>query len=177
MNDKVGFARFFYCEKQGIGCHVSAAESSTVTQIRSFAEPLIEEKGLELVEIQFRREQHGWVLRFFIDREEGVSLDDCTNVSREISAYLEVEDLIDHAYHLEVSSPGAERPLKSKRDYQRFVGKKARIKLSEPMKQYKEQKTFVGLLQGIKENTLLLDCDNNTVELDIGNISKARLTL
>ncbi len=94
---------------------VEGATDRLVTAIAAFAEPLLADMGLELVEIQYRREGHGWILRFFIDREDGVGIDDCAKASREISARLEVEDLIDHAYTLEVSSPGLERPLKKRR--------------------------------------------------------------
>ncbi len=91
---------------------VEGASDRLQAAIQGFAEPLLADMGLELVEIQYRREGHGWVLRFFIDREGGVTIDDCAAASREIGARIEVEDLIDHAYTLEVSSPGLERLLK-----------------------------------------------------------------
>ncbi|MCI5189216.1 MAG: ribosome maturation factor RimP [Candidatus Electrothrix sp. AS4_5] len=83
--------------------------------------------GLELVDVQFKQEA-GWVLRIFIDQKTGVNVDDCAAVSRQVATYLEVEDVIQHAYTLEVSSPGAERPLKRLEDFVRFSGKKVRIK-------------------------------------------------
>ena len=98
-----------------------------VEKIRAYADELLPSMGLELFDIQFRREGHGWVLRLFIDREEGVSLEDCSLVSREISDYLDVEDVIEQSYFLEVSSPGLERPLRSLEDFKRFCGQKARI--------------------------------------------------
>lgn len=130
--------------------------------------------GMELVEIQFRREGHGWVLRLFIDKEEGVTIDDCAAVSREISSYLEVEDLINHAYHLEVSSPGLERPLRKREDFTRFVERLARIKLREPIN---EQRVLIGTLLGLEGETVLLEMDKETVRIDLENIAKARLTL
>ncbi len=143
--------------------------------IEKFVDPLLEEMNLELVEIQFRRESYGWVLRLFIDNEQGVTLEDCTNVSREVSAYLEVEDVIDHAYNLEVSSPGAERPLKTEKDFHRFVGKKARIKIRIPLD---DQKVFVGILKGLEGGNVLLEQDGQDVlSLARDNISKARLVL
>ena len=129
---------------------------------------------MELVEIQFRREGHGWVLRLFIDKEGGITIDDCAAVSREISAYLEVEDLIDHAYHLEVSSPGLERPLRKHEDFTRFVDRLARIKLREPIN---GQRVLIGTLRGLEGETVLLEMDNETVRIDLENIAKARLTL
>ena len=130
---------------------------------------------MELVEVQFRREGHGWVLRLFIDKEGGVTIDDCADVSREISAYLEVEDLIAHAYHLEVSSPGLERPLKKKTDFVRFAERLVRIKLREPLEN--GQKVLVGTLRGLDEDAILLELETETVRIDLDKISKARLTL
>ena len=149
--------------------------TGVIDPIQAFAEPLLEEMDLELVEIQFRRESNGWVLRFFIDSEQGVTIDDCANASREISAYLEVEDIIDHAYHLEVSSPGAERPLKKEQDFHRFVGKKVRIKLRIPLN---DQKVFTGILKGMDGQDVQVETEGQrVVQLGIDNISKARLAL
>lgn len=150
------------------------ATDRLLATIQGFAEPLLTDMGMELVEIQFRREGYGWVLRFFIDKEGGISIDDCATVSREISAYLEVEDLIDHAYHLEVSSPGLERPLKKRTDFTRFADRLVRIKLREPLG---EQKVLVGTLLGLEGDTVVLALENETVRIDLENISKARLTL
>ena len=102
-----------------------------IGRVEALVRPVLEEMGLELVEVQYRREQSGWVLRFIIDKQEGISLDDCVAVSREVGQLLDIEDIIDQSYNLEVSSPGLERPLKSIADFQRFVGRKARIKTLE----------------------------------------------
>ncbi|MGD9948517.1 MAG: ribosome maturation factor RimP [Desulfobulbus sp.] len=142
--------------------------------IQGFADPLLQDMGMELVEVQFRREGHGWVLRFFIDKEGGVTIDDCAKASREVSAYLEVEDLISHAYHLEVSSPGLERPLKKKTDFTRFADRLVRVKLREPLD---EQKVLVGTLLGLEGDVVVLELDKGTVRIDLENISRARLTL
>ena len=153
---------------------MTTGSERAITTIQGFAEPLLDEMGIELVEIQFRRESHGWVLRLFIDREGGVTIDDCAGVSREISSYLEVEDLIEHAYHLEVSSPGLERPLKKTEDFTRFKGRKARIKLREPLG---EQRVFIGILDGLAGDAVVLDIEGKRVELDMENVVKARLAL
>jgi ribosome maturation factor RimP len=145
-----------------------------IMAIQGFAEPLLVDLGMELVEVQFRREGHGWVLRLFIDKEGGIAIDDCAKVSREISTYLEVEDLIPHAYHLEVSSPGLERPLRKREDFVRYADRLARIKLREPIG---EQKVLVGTLLGLEGDAVLLALDKETVRIDLENISKARLTL
>ncbi len=153
---------------------MDTASNQIVDTIEAFAEPLLADMGIELVEVQFKREGNRWVLRFFIDREEGITLDDCASASREVSAYLEVEDVIDHAYSLEVSSPGAERPLKKEIDFVRFAEKKARIKMREPVE---GQRVFIGILHGVEHGSVILDQDGQKILLDIAEISKARLTL
>ncbi len=158
------------------GKSVDSENNHIIEAVKEFAEPLLEEMHLELVEVLFRCEGHGWVLRFFIDHEQGITIDDCAAVSREVSAYLEVEDIIEHSYHLEVSSPGAERPLKTEKDFLRFAGKKVRIKLRSPLN---EQKVFVGILKGAEGENVLLEQDDqkNILKLAMENISKARLVL
>ena len=142
--------------------------------IEEYAVAVLEKMGMELFEVQFRREGHGWVVRLYIDREEGVTLDDCAAVSREIATWLEVEDLIEHAYHLEVSSPGLERPLRKMKDFARFVGRKAKVKLREPLN---EQKVFIGMIDQVDEKTVVLVVDEKPVSLLFDNIAKARLVL
>jgi len=154
---------------------VSIVEEKIISGIESFVAPLLAEMGLELVEIQFRREGHGWVLRIYIDTERGVTLDDCAAVSRQVSAYLDVEDLIEYAYNLEVSSPGIERPLTKKNDFERFKGRKARIKLVEPL--VEDQRVLTGVLIGLRGETVVLEIENEMVSLELANIKRARLSL
>jgi ribosome maturation factor RimP len=134
--------------------------------------------GLELVEVQFRQES-GWVLRIFIDGKEGVTIDNCASVSRQVGTYLEVEDIIRHAYTLEVSSPGAERPLKRVEDFIRFSGKKVRVKLNDPVD---NQRVFCGILTDVDEKnnriTLAVDgSDTQQREFDLQAVARARLSL
>lgn len=146
-----------------------------IEKIQEFVESVLPSMGLELVELQYRQEGEGWVLRLFLDGPDGISLDQCGVVSREISFFLDVEDLIPHAFNLEVSSPGLERPLKSMADFKRFVGKKARIKLRHPLE---GQKVFIGNI-GVSDefgfDLLFEDGTQNRFLMD--QIRKARLTL
>lgn len=151
---------------------MSATVERIIKSLENYSEPLLAEMGLELVEVQFRREGHGWVLRFTIDSEEGITLDDCAAFSREISAYLEVEDMIDHTYNLEVSSPGLERPLIRRRDFDRFAGRKAKIKMHQAID---GQKVFIGILNGLDGESVVLMVDEVPVKLDLEGISRARL--
>lgn len=144
-------------------------------RVSAYAEELLPSLGLELVEVQFRREQHGWVLRIFIDAEEGVNLDDCSRVSRELGDYLDVEDIIDHAYNLEVSSPGLERKLGKTEDFARFVGNKAKIKFQQL---YDGQKTYVGEITGVDGDEIsLLSEEGKELRFTFAMLSAARLSL
>ncbi|MBW2483765.1 MAG: ribosome maturation factor RimP [Deltaproteobacteria bacterium] len=147
--------------------------AETVTKkVEALAIPVLEEIGLELVEVQFRREQSGWVLRLVIDKQEGVSLDDCAAVSREIGQLLDIEDFIDQAYNLEVSSPGLNRPLKSMADFQRFTGSKAKIKTIEPIS---GEHVFVGRILQASEETIIVEVGRREVTIPFAQVSKARL--
>ena len=146
-----------------------------VDKIEEFAEALLVSMGMELVEVQFRREGHGWVLRLYIDKEGGVSLENCSDVSREVSRFLDVEDLISHAYHLEVSSPGLERPLRSLADFQKFTGEKARVRLRESLD---GQKVFIGTIGVATEEAISLNLESGgVIQFSIDQISKAKLSL
>ncbi|AGF76607.1 hypothetical protein UWK_00018 [Desulfocapsa sulfexigens DSM 10523] len=146
-----------------------------IEKVQEFVEALLPSLGLELVEIQYRQEGEGWVLRLFIDGSDGVGIDQCTKVSREVSFFLDVEDLVPHSFTLEVSSPGLERPLRSAADFERFKGKKARVRLRHPLD---GQKVFVGLIGESDELGFdLLVEDGETTRFLMDQIRKARLTL
>ncbi len=144
-------------------------------RVREFAQSLLPTLGLELYDVHFRREGHGWVLRLIIDKIDGVSLDDCSRVSRETSDFLDVEDFIEQPYHLEVSSPGVERELRSAGECTRFVNEKIRIKLHH---ERGGQKVFVGELTEIDgERVTIVTEENEQYTFSWEEINKARLTL
>jgi len=146
-----------------------------IEKVQEFVEALLPSLGLELVEIQYRQEGEGWVLRLFIDGPDGIGIDQCTKVSREVSFFLDVEDLVPHSFTLEVSSPGLERPLRSAADFERFKGKKARVRLRHPLD---GQKVFVGLIGESDELGFdLLVEDGETTRFLMDQVRKARLTL
>ncbi|CAG37344.1 ribosome maturation factor RimP [Desulfotalea psychrophila] len=148
---------------------------AAVEKIEGYVASVLQSMDVELVDIQFRCEGHGWVLRLFIDVEGGVTLDLCAQVSREVGQYLDVEDVIEQAYHLEVSSPGVERPLKSLANFERFAGKKARIKLHEPLN---GEKTFEGIIGPVEDGEVSLLVDGKiAVKCGIEQLNKARLVL
>lgn len=148
---------------------------SVVEKVQAFAEALLPSMGLELVEVQFRLEGHGWVLRLFIDGKEGITVDHCSRVSREISDFLEVEDLIDHAYHLEVSSPGLERSLQSMEDFHHYLGRKAKLKLREDVE---GQRVLIGVISRAEGEAVELVLEDGTKsQVAFEQIRKARLSL
>lgn len=146
-----------------------------IEKVQGYLADLLPDMGLELFDIQFRTEAHGWVLRVFIDSAEGVSLDHCSAVSRELGQYLDVEDIIDHAYNLEVSSPGLERPLKSITEFSKYTGKKARVKLHNAIDGVK---TFEGVIGDVSEKEINLTlADGSSMQFTYDMFSKARLAI
>ncbi len=109
-------------------------EDPVIQKIEELVAPVATSQGVELVAVEYRREPVGWVLRFYIDRSgeaRGITVGDCSRFSEEVSTLLDVEEVIPHRYHLEVSSPGPERPLKNRMDFDRYKGSIVRIKTQE----------------------------------------------
>jgi ribosome maturation factor RimP len=154
--------------------------TEVVDRIRAIAERVAASFGLEVFDVQFRREASGMVLRVQIDRpgpaataEESVSVEDCANVSRDMSAILDVEDVLPAAYTLEVSSPGLDRPLRRADDYTRFAGRRARLVTREKVD---GQTFFLGRLAGLDGDTILLDGDDHKRHrLPLGAVARANL--
>ncbi len=147
-------------------------DKKVAATVSALAEPLCRDEGLELVYVQYRRESSGRVLRVFIDKSGGISLEDCTRVSRQLSDILDVnlEDL--GPYNLEVSSPGADRPLGKPEDFERFRGQTVRIRTLQPIG---GRKNFKGILNGITADGVCLACDHGEAVIPLGKISIARL--
>lgn len=132
--------------------------------MRALADRVTASCGLQVFDVQYKRERQGWIVRVQIDRpgpaanaEESVSVDDCANVSREMSAILDVEDFIPTAYTLEVSSPGLDRPLRHAEDYRRFAGRQARLVAREPID---GQTFFRGRLGGVDGEAVVIDAED-----------------
>jgi ribosome maturation factor RimP len=135
-------------------------------------EPITADYGLELVEVQYRQEEHGWVLRVIIYKKDGVSLDDCSRVSRETAHVLDVEDVIPYKYHLEVSSPGLDRPLVTPRDFERNLGEKIKITLAGD-----EVFSGEGILENVDGDEITLKIDNKTLSFSSAQVKKAKLVI
>jgi len=143
-------------------------------EVREVVEPILQSQGFELVDLEYQRESRGWVLRIFLDREGGVTLDDCAGVSHEVGAVLEVKDVIPTAYVLEVSSPGLTRPLKKPEDYHRFRNQLVKIKLFQPLD---GRRNFKGILLGLEVETVRVEADGQVFEIPLQSIAKANLEI
>src|SRR4051812_2200045 len=151
-----------------------------VERIRAVAERVTAAHGLDVFDVQLRRESIGWVVRVFIDKpgpsgtpEDSVGVEDCAVVSREMSAILDVEDPLDRAYTLEVSSPGLDRPLRRPEEFRRFAGRRAKV-VVEPAVDGK--KHFAGHIEGVDDDVLLFRAEGNKHHrIPLGAIKRAKL--
>lgn len=143
------------------------------TRVREIIEPVVSHMGVEFVDLELNRMKGKGLLRVFIEKDEGVTIDDCVDVSREISAVMDVEDPIPFSYVLEVSSPGLDRPLKDEKDFKRYSGRTIRVVVREPIG---KQNTLIGKLVSAGDRKITLQLPGNE-EVLIGyeNISRARL--
>lgn len=146
-------------------------------RIRELCEPLILAEGMELVDLEYLREGGGWVLRLYIDKEGGVGLEDCQTISRQVDKLLDVEDPIETAYSLEVSSPGLERPLRKREHFEEFAGREVVIKAFGPIGD-PPRKNFKGRLLGIgSDDEIEVEIDGKTFRVPLDKVAKAHLSL
>jgi ribosome maturation factor RimP len=144
-------------------------------KVRQLAAPLAAQEGLELVDVELGGGGGRQTLRLYIDRAGGVSLEDCTAVSRALSTALDVEDPIQGAYDLEVSSPGLDRPLRTPEHFQKFSGSKVRVKTFAPLPECENRKTFVGILKGYEDSAVVVDVDGKVFRIPRSQVSKANV--
>ena len=165
----------------------STAETGRLEKIRAIADRVARSRSLEVFDVQFRREAHGWMLRIYLDKPDapvhagragtveaaGVTIDDCQFVSTEVGTLLDVEDIVGHRYTLEVSSPGLDRPLRGPADYRRFAGCLAQFVLGEPI----DGSTHVrGRLLGMEGDDVMVAVGKDQVRrIPATRISRGRL--
>jgi ribosome maturation factor RimP len=146
-------------------------------------EPIVRAHGAEVVDIELRPERGSWVLRIYVEkvgaaaqnlstRDAAVNLELCANVSRDLSPALDVADLVPHAYHLEVSSPGVERPLRNEHDFARFAGQRAKLKLRDAVD---GQRVLVGVLEGVADGNVRISLPAGTRDVPQSSVESARL--
>lgn len=135
--------------------------------------PIVEEYGFELVDVEYVKEGGTWYLRTYIDKEGGISIDDCEKVSRRLSDVLDEKDYIDDTYIMEVSSLGLGRPLKKEKDFKRSLGKEVDIRT---YRMIDKQKEFTGILKDYDKDTVTIELDDETLKtFEKGDIALIRL--
>jgi len=150
-----------------------ANEQKVIRQVWSLAEPLCSSEGLELIQVEYQRESAGRILRLYVDKPDGIKLDDCVGVSRQMSDILDVNLADVGPYSLEVTSPGPERPLAKREDFNKFKGNRAKLKTNRPIN---GRKNYTGVLLGITGDEVSLQIDKQIFTIGFKDISKARLT-
>lgn len=143
-------------------------------EVIKLTEEITAENKLELVHTEFIQDGKTWVLRIYIDKEEGITIDDCRLISRQLSYELDVEDIIPHAYTLEVSSPGIDRIMGKINDYKKYSGENIVIKLKQS---FENRKKFTGVLVGITddEKNVIVEVNNEEFTIPYSLIKKANL--
>jgi ribosome maturation factor RimP len=141
-------------------------------QVSQLIEPILNEMRFELIDVEYLSDRGRWVLRIYIDKDGGVTLDDCAVVSGELGDLIDIKNIIEHEYVLEVSSPGLNRPLKKEADFIRVIGKKIKLRTRMPVD---GRRNFTGVLKDFKEQKLALDSEGGLVTLAWSDIEKANL--
>ena len=141
-------------------------------QVEEICESLVVSEGMELVDLEYRREGPRWVLRLFIDKEGGVTIDDCARISQELGDLLDVKDIIPQAYVLEVSSPGLNRRVRKREDFARFAGHKVQVWLVTPQD---GRRKIVGDLIGVEGEEVVVAAVEGRFSVALKDIAKANL--
>lgn len=141
-------------------------------QVYDLIEPILNDMRFELVDVEYLSDRGRWVLRIYIDRDGGVTLDDCAMVSGELGDLIDIKNFIEHEYVLEVSSPGLNRPLKKESDFIRVIGKKIKVKTRTPVD---GRRNFTGILKDFKERKLTVEYEGGLVTLAWNDVEKSNL--
>jgi len=140
--------------------------------VQKLIEPAVVTLGYELVGVEYLPQGKHSLLRVYIDAEDGITLDDCSRVSHQLSGLLDVEDVIQGHYNLEVSSPGLDRPLFKAEHFQQFAGHPVKIRLSLPKD---GRRKFSGILRGMQDGNVIVEFEEHEVQLPLDIIEKANL--
>jgi len=143
-----------------------------IDRVIQIIDPLLMSEGMERANLEYRRESRGWILRLYIDKEGGVTIDDCSRISRELGRILDVENPIDFPYTLEVSSPGLTRPLKTARDFEKYRNRVVKVKTLEPIE---NERRFRGRLLRTANEGIEIEVAGKAVHIPFEAIAKANL--
>ena len=141
------------------------------TQTEHWITPILERNNFELVDVEYVKEGSTWYLRAYIDKEGGITVDDCEIVAREMNEILDREDYIEDSYVFEVSSPGLTRPLKKEKDYAKSIGKLIDIKLYKAVEGLKE---YTGVLKEYDKDNITIEIDDNLIKIERSNLAMIR---
>lgn len=149
-------------------------KASIAESIIEIIEPVVQDESLDLVDVEYKKSGKTWILRVFIDKDQGVTVDDCQTISRQIEDMIEIEDLIANPFMLEISSPGLDRPLKREKDFVKYRGKRVEVKTFSPIE---SQKHFKGVIGDCKEKVLHLNRNDGLVKISMDQIAQAKLII
>lgn len=141
-------------------------------KIHELAEPVLENIGFELIDVEYLSMHGKWVLRLYIDKEGGVTIDDCAYVSNELGDLIDIKNIINHEYVLEVSSPGLNRPLRRKKDFLGAIGEKAKIRTIKPIE---GRRNFTGRIMDFHDNTICLETENGIIDISLSEVERSNL--
>lgn len=154
------------------------SKESVAEAVTNIISPLFHDNAIlsnyELIDVEYKKEGVNWFLRIYIDNNEGITLDDCQLVSKQVEDVIDRHDPVPTSYFLEVSSPGIERPLKKVADFEKFTGKMVKIKTYAPLE---GQKEFKGQLKGITDNCIVLEKENKNYKIPFEQMASANLTI
>jgi len=173
----VGFYPLFFVERHYNRGRILLQETygKIEKSVLEVLHPIVTENSCELVDVKYLRERGGRILRIYLDKQGGITVDDCANVSRELSVILDAYDVIpQHSYTLEVSSPGLRRPLNKQSDYERFKGRKVKIRTTDIVE---GRKVFSGTLLGMKEEMILVEVEGHSYSVPFDSVRKANLEI
>ena len=150
------------------------AKIPVAQSIINLIEPVLMAEGLELVDVEYKKEGKSWFLRVFIDKEEGVKVEDCQKVSHLTGDLIDIEEIIQTPFNLEVSSPGLDRPLKREKDFIKFKGKRIRLHSIAPID---SRRKFIGTLADFKDQTVFMDLEGKSFKILLSQVAKANLVI
>jgi ribosome maturation factor RimP len=152
---------------------IMTSRAHTIVEgVSDLVEGILEEMGFELVDVEYVSNQGRWILRLLIDKEGGVTIDDCAKVSNELGDLIDVKNFIDHPYALEISSPGLDRPLKKEKDILKAMNKKIQLRMRAPIK---GRRNYSGYLRDFRDGALHVEIETGVVALRWSEVDKANL--
>lgn len=144
------------------------SKKSVAQRVEEMVSPIVEESNYELVDVEYIKEGQNWYLRLYIDKEGGITIEDCETISEKINHLLDETDIIPNSYFFEVSSPGLERPLKKDKEFEKYKGETVEVKVYNPIN---KKNTFEGELVGLIDGKVVINCNNERMEFGRQDIS------